>query len=181
MSQIVKSKKNKKKAEMPSEYYQVLKNVGSFMEYWGFKAVHGKIWACIFLAKDPVDANFIISQLQLSKAAISLGIKDLLYYNVILEVEKEGPSTQKYVSNPDLVDVICNVLRQREKKMLQTIVGFSKSLSEKTTSSESGLDAQRVQQLKKMSEQAHTILDQILQMQLVSLKEMSTLLGMENV
>jgi DNA-binding transcriptional regulator GbsR (MarR family) len=181
MSVIIKNKKNKKKAEMPPEYYHVLKNVGAFMEYWGFKAVHGKIWACIFLAKEPVDANFIISQLQLSKAAISLGLKDLLYYNVILEVEKEGPSTQKYKANPDLVDVICNVLRQREKKMLQTIVGFSKSLSEKTATSENGLDSQRVQQLRKMSEQAHTVLDQMLQMQIVSLTEMSALLGMENV
>jgi DNA-binding transcriptional regulator GbsR (MarR family) len=177
MATTTKSKKTKKKTEMPSEYYQVLKNVGAFMEYWGFKAVHGKIWAAIFLAKEPVDANFIISQLQLSKAAISLGIKDLLKYDVIHEVEKEGPSTQKYVSNPEMVDVICNVLRQREKKMLQTIVHCSKSLGEKPLSGDSALCSVRVQQLQKMSEQAHTVLDQMLQFQAVDFKQMSMLLG----
>lgn len=177
MATTTKSKKTKKKPDMPTEYHHVLKNVGAFIEYWGFKAVHGKIWAAIFLAKEPVDANFIIAQLQLSKAAISLGIKDLLKYNVIQEVEKSGPSTQKYVTNPDMVEVICNVLRLREKKMLQSIVNCSKSLNEKPLSADSALSSQRVQQLQKMSEQAHSVLDQMLQFQSVDLKQMSMLLG----
>ena len=101
MRASTKQKKNKKKQELPSEYHQLLKSVGAFMEYWGFKAVHGKIWAAVYLSKEPVDANFMISQLQLSKAAISLGIKDLLHYDVIREVPKNGPSTQKYSSNPE--------------------------------------------------------------------------------
>ncbi len=163
---------------MPSDYYLVLKSVGSFMEYWGFKSVHGKIWACIYLSKDPVDANFIISQLQLSKAAISLGIKDLLEYDVILEVEKSGPSTQKYISNPDMVEVICNVLRQREKKMLQMIVQASKSLGDKSVPADSPLNPKRVQHLRKMSEQAHNVLEQMLMFQMVNFKEMSHLLGL---
>lgn len=177
MSTGPKTKKIKKNAEMPADYYLVLKSVGSFMEYWGFKSVHGKIWACIYLSKDPVDANFIISQLELSKAAVSLGIKDLLQYEVIIEVEKSGPSTQKYISNPDMVEVICNVLRQREKKMLQTIVQSTKSLGDKTLPAESPLSAKRIQHLKKMSEQAHAVLEQMLMFQMVNFKEMSHLLG----
>lgn len=165
---------------MPAEYEQVLKSVGQFMEYWGFKAVHGKIWACIFLAKSPVDASFLIEQLKVSKAAISLGLKDLLYYKVILEVEKEGPSTQKYVSNPDLVDVICNVLRFREKKMLQTIVHNSRSLQQVSDSTKNncGLDAEKIVRLQQMSNQAHATLEQMLNFQMVNFKEISQLLSL---
>jgi DNA-binding transcriptional regulator GbsR (MarR family) len=168
--------KNKKKQELPTEYYQLLKSVGAFMEYWGFKAVHGKIWTAVYLSKDPVDANFMISQLQLSKAAISLGIKDLLHYNVIHEVPKNGPSTQKYISNPDLMDVICNVLRQREKKMLQVVVQYSKALSEKSLV-DSPLSAQKNTQLRKMTEQAHVLLESMLQLQTFSFQDISTFTG----
>lgn len=178
MPQATQNKKVKKKSEMPSEYLQTLQNVGAFMEYWGFKAVHGKIWACIFLAREPVDANFIISQLRLSKASISLGIKDLLFYEVIQEVQKTGPSTQKYVSNSDLTGVICNVLRQREKKMLQMIVRTSKELSDKSLD-ELPLHPQKVEQLHKMAQQAQFVLEQVLLFQNISLKEISSLLEMD--
>lgn len=176
MRASTKQKKNKKKQELPSEYHQLLKSVGTFMEYWGFKAVHGKIWAAVYLSKDPIDANFMISQLQLSKAAISLGIKDLLHYDVIREVPKNGPSTQKYISNPDLMEVICNVLRQREKKMLQMVVQCSKALSEKSIE-ESPLSSQKNIQLRKMTEQAHVLLDSMLQLQTLNFKDISVLMG----
>ncbi|MBY0383995.1 hypothetical protein K2X05_02460 [bacterium] len=175
MALATQNKKSKKKSEMPSEYHQTLDNVGEFMEYWGFKAVHGKIWACIFLAHEPVDANFIISQLRLSKASISLGIKDLLFYEVIQEVPKSGPSTQKYASNSDLAGVICNVLRQREKKMLQMIVRSSKALSDKDLN-DLPLHPQKVEQLHNMTQQAQFILEQVLLFQNISLKEISSLL-----
>ncbi len=176
MRTSTKTKKNSKKQELPTEYHQLLKSVGAFMEYWGFKAVHGKIWAVTFLSKDPVDANFIISQLQLSKAAISLGIKDLLHYDVIREVPKDGPSTQRYISNPDLMEVICNVLRQREKKMLQVVVQYSKALGEKSLD-ETPLCSQKTLQLRKMTEQAHVLLDSMLQLQTLHLGEISSLMG----
>ena len=176
MRASTKQKKAKKKQELPTEYHQLLKSVGAFMEYWGFKAVHGKIWAAVYLSKDPVDANFMISQLQLSKAAISLGLKDLLHYDVIREVPKKGPSTQKYISNPDLMDVVCNVLRQREKKMLQVVVQCSKALGEKSLE-DSPLSAQKNIQLRKMSEQAHVLLESMLLLHPVHLKEISDLMG----
>ena len=92
--------------------------IGSFIEYWGFKKVHGKIWTLIFLAPEPVDANFLKDSLKISKALTSMSIKDLLHYNVILEVEKERPGTQKYKINSDIIQVILDVIHKRELKML---------------------------------------------------------------
>ncbi len=146
------------------------------MEYWGFKSVHGKIWTAVFLSKEPVDANFMISQLQLSKAAISLGVKDLLTYDVIREVPKRGPSTQKYISNPDLMEVIFNVLRQRERKMLQAVVQSAKALGEKSLD-DSPLSSQKNLQIRKMSEHAQMLLESMLQLQSSHMKDLSALLG----
>jgi HD-like signal output (HDOD) protein len=79
------------------------------------------------------------------------------------------------VSNSDLAGVICNVLRQREKKMLQMIVRSSKALSEKSLN-ELPLHPQKVEQLHKMAQQAQFILEQVLLFQDISLTEISSLL-----
>lgn len=152
------------KNDLPEAYIQVLKSIGLFMQYWGFKEVHGQVWTCIFLAEEPVDANHIISHLKLSKAAVSLAIKDLVDYKVIMEVEKTKPSTRKYVSNSDLADVVLNVLRYREREMLKRVVNSVRTLKELKPEelSKANISTDRTQALQEMSEGAHLLLEQIL-------------------
>lgn len=179
----MRTKKNKSagKLSLPESYLAVLKSVGQFMEYWGFKEVHGQVWACIFLAEAPVDANHIIQHLQLSKAAISLALKDLLYYKVIIELEKTEPSTRKYKSNPDLTEVICHVLRSREKHMLAAVVNASKSLLNlpKEEYQRVHLSKEKVQGLKEMTEGAQQVLEQMLRQQNVDLLSLFGLINGE--
>lgn len=168
------------KNQLPKSYLEVLQTVGFFIQYWGFKEVHGQVWACIFLADKPVDANHIIAQLKLSKAAISLAIKDLTHYSVIQELEKKEPSTRKYISNPNLVEVILNVLRQREKKMLSQIVAATKALSDldKNDLSKWSVSKEKTKALMSMSQGAQAILDQILIEDDVDMSQMFALLQM---
>ena len=165
------------KNNLPEVYVQVLKSVGLFMQYWGFKEVHGQVWTCIFLAEKPVDANHVISHLKLSKAAVSLAIKDLLDYKVIMEVEKTMPSTRKYVSNTDLANVILNVLRYREKEMLKKVVQAVRGLKDLSQENlvQASLSKDRTQALYEMSEGAQLLLEQILKEDDV---EVSTLLSL---
>jgi DNA-binding transcriptional regulator GbsR (MarR family) len=103
-----------------TQVLEVIEGIGDFIEYWGFKKVHGKIWSLIFLTENPVDANYIMSQLGISKSLVSMSLKDLMAYNVVLEYS-EKMSTQHYVSNPNLSSVIMQVLMGREAKMLMKI------------------------------------------------------------
>ncbi len=99
--------------------------VGEFIEYWGFKKIHGKIWLHLYLSQEPIDAKTLISKLDVSKALISISLKDLLDYNVIFESGTSSEGTRLYKANPDLHTVIAHVLRQREKIMMGKIhAGF---------------------------------------------------------
>jgi DNA-binding transcriptional regulator GbsR (MarR family) len=109
-----------KKERMNSQIYDVTEGIGDFIEYWGFKKIHGKLWSLIFLAKEPVDAKYLMENLNVSKALISLSLKDLMGYDVIL-TSPEKRSTVHYISNPNLLDVIMNVILSREAKMLLKI------------------------------------------------------------
>lgn len=95
--------------------------IGEFIQYWGFKKVHGRIWAHLFLSKVPFDAMDIRRRLNISKALVSLSVRDLIHYGVIREAGKSERGTILYEANPDIREAIFNVLRTREKKMMARI------------------------------------------------------------
>lgn len=148
MSQLTSSEKG--------QYLKLAEKIGDFIEYWGFKQVHGKIWTLIFLANEPVDANYLKDTLKISKALTSMSLKDLLYYDVIHEVSKDKPGTQKYKINPDITEVILNVINQRELKLLNEINDvcqqFEKNLSKKN---QTFINKHRMSDLSNMIQAAH--------------------------
>src|ERR1700730_8342606 len=97
---------------LPPELEELAGEVGDFICYWGFKKIHGRLWTHIYLATLPVDAGQLMQRLKVSKALISLYLHDLLKYDVIIESGKSTRSTQTYVANPEVLDVILNVLRR---------------------------------------------------------------------
>lgn len=95
--------------------------VGEFIEYWGFKRIHGRIWLHLYLNESPLDASALMEKLSVSKALISISIKSLLEYEVIQEEGLSSEGTRLYSANLNLQDVITHVLRQREKVMMGKI------------------------------------------------------------
>lgn len=102
----------------PQEVLNIAKNIGNFIQHWGFKKIHGQIWTLVFLSKEPVNATIITKRLQVSKALVSLAVKDLLKYEVIVVAEKKNKEIY-FKSNPDIFGVIAKVLETREKAMLE--------------------------------------------------------------
>lgn len=115
---------------VPPELENLANEVGDFICFWGFKKVHGRLWTHLFLANEALDAGQLMHRLKVSKALISLSLNDLLRFEVILESGKSARGTQTYVANPNVLDVIMNVLRRREKKMLARAEETQKMLAQ---------------------------------------------------
>jgi DNA-binding transcriptional regulator GbsR (MarR family) len=154
---------------LPPELEDVANQVGEFIEYWGFKNIHGRIWAHIYLSEKPIDAQELIERLGVSKALISMSISDLMDYNVIQLAGKTTRGTVAYASTPNLVNVIMNVLRKRERRMLSRFTASTRLLKTLPKKSEQdrafGIDLKRVDALSQFSETAETLLDSMLQFQ----------------
>ena len=112
---------------LPDELFLLEESVGSFMEYWGFKKIHGRIWSHLYLSTQPLDTEELMRRLEVSKGLMSLAMRDLLHYEVIQQTATGKHGTVFYTANEDLQKVIFNVLKTRETKMLQT----TKALLEK--------------------------------------------------
>lgn len=149
-----------KKNKVIPELKELEELVGSFMQYWGFKKIHGRIWTHLYTSSEPLDSQTLISRLKVSKGLMSLAVRDLLDYEVIVPVSTGKHGVTFYKANPDVMNVITNVLRKREAVMLSSvnscierIVAYSK-----TELTNSQLDLKNIENIKVMTQSAQGLL-----------------------
>ena len=153
--------RKRKVVEVPPELSELSYQVGKFMEYWGFKRIHGRIWLHLYLASEPLDAGDLIARLGISRALASLSIADLLKYSVIQEVGASPAGTILYHANPHVLKVITHVLRTRERKMLARIHSACNHLEAlaRPTKTRAGLNEERVHEVRDMAGGAYMVLN----------------------
>jgi DNA-binding transcriptional regulator GbsR (MarR family) len=118
-----------KKREKPSaELIRLAESVGRFIEYWGFKSIHGRVWTLLYLSKEPLSSIEMSRYLKVSKTLMSFSISDLLKYQVIEEAGRGLKRTKFFRANPEIYSVILNVLKNRELIMMSKILSNHQSL-----------------------------------------------------
>lgn len=161
------------------ELEEFANQVGLFMEYWGFKKVHGQIWSHIYLSREPLDAAELMRRLQISKALVSISLKELLDFEVIEETGKSARGTRLYRAREDLGAVILDTLRRRERKMMARILA-SYSLLEKLDEEEldqHGIERYRVNFLGALIRLVDQGLDQMIKKQNGSIFDLVSLMA----
>ncbi len=161
------------------ELEEFANQVGHFMEYWGFKKVHGQIWCHIYLSDHPLDAAELMHRLQISKALVSISLKELLDFGVLEEVGKSPRGTRLYKAREDLGATILDTLRRRERKMMARILA-AYSLLEKLDQdelSEHGIERQKVALLGALIRLVDQGLDQIIKKQNGSIFDLMNILS----
>ncbi len=146
--------------------------IGQFIEYWGFKEIHGKVWTLIFLSPTPVNATYIYKTLGVSKSLISISIKELLDYDVIQQEFESTVHRQLYKINPNVKEVIFKILNRRESKMLLQIKTSQEILSRQlnNTSGSSQLCETKVEKLGEMIDMANGLLKAFISLNSVDFK-----------
>ena len=164
------------------ELDELAERIGDFIQYWGFKRVHGKIWTHLFLCDRPVDAQELIRRLKVSKALMSFSLNDLLKYEVIMEVGKSERNTQLYQINPDTLTVILNVIRRREKRLLSQIGAANNLLVDLPEQEKVNqrISPERLDALTDMIDQAQSTLNAMLGLEAIDFKAWGEILKSQN-
>ena len=91
---------------------------GDFIEYWGFKSIHGRVWAYLTISSRPLSQTEIARALNVSRASICIAISELSEYGLVKPSNhlRHAP----YEAVVDVWPVISNVLREREWMLLET-------------------------------------------------------------
>lgn len=152
-------KKNKilsKKYKALPELKEFEELVGHFIQYWGFKKIHGRIWAHLYTSKVPLDSQSLMMRLKVSKALMSLAVRDLLEFDVIAAASVGKHGVTYYEANPDLLSVITNVLKKREAPMMAAVDSCLQRMISKseTKLQQTNLDVKKLQGVKILTESA---------------------------
>lgn len=152
--------------QIPPELEELVTQIGNFIEYWGFKNVQGRIWAHLYLSSEPLDAAELMRRLRISKALVSISMKEMLEYQVVLDVGKSERGTTLYKANPDQEAVITNVLRRRERMMLSRISSAFRLLDKMQERDKKyyRMSVERIQSMGEMIKGAELFLDTVLQL-----------------
>ena len=95
--------------------------VGDFIEYWGFKAVQGRLWCYLYLVQEPLDSRQLAQLLDVSPALVTQSVQVLLKYRVICEAGKGPNGVLRFAANPNVSEVIGTVLAGRELVLLEKV------------------------------------------------------------
>lgn len=147
--------------------------VGQFMEYWGFKKIHGIIWLHLFLSHEPLDAGELIKRIGISKASVSVTLKELTEFGVILEAGKGPKGTRTYRAVEDVVQPILKTIRRRERRMIGRIQASFDQLRSLSLEQHSGfgINASRMEMLGEMIHLAKEGLDSFVNRNWVSISQ----------
>ena len=143
---------------------ELANQIGDFLQYWGFKRVHGRIWTILFLSKKSLDAADLRQRLKISKALVSLSIRDLLKYGVVLEDGKSSRGTVLYRAADDVRPAIMKVLQEREREMISRIERAHKDCEtmDPLNLDRLEIDTQRLRSLSQMIELASALVRNVL-------------------
>ena len=133
----------------PPHLNELAERIGGFIEYWGFKKIHGVIWTHLYLSTSPLSAGDLIARLKISKALVSLSLADLTHYRLIEQTpESEDRKTKYYRAVPEVFVAIKNILETRETPMLQEIQSRFDTLHAQAP--EGSLSKERMEELGRM-------------------------------
>lgn len=113
---------DREQEKIAPELEDFAEQIGNFMEYWGFKKVHGQIWVHLYLSSRNLDAGDLMSRLAISKALVSISLKELVEFGVIEEAGKSPRGTRTYRATEDITKPIIDTIRRRERRLVSRIL-----------------------------------------------------------
>jgi DNA-binding transcriptional regulator GbsR (MarR family) len=103
--------------------------IGGLMEFWGFKAVMGRLWAILYLSPTPLSAPELSERLALSAGSVSMALADLQSWGVVKKAWRPGERRDYYEPETSIWKMVSRVFRERELgKVREAIDAFNDAI-----------------------------------------------------
>lgn len=101
---------------------RVAEVIGGLMEFWGFKAVMGRLWTLLYLSPEPLSAPELAERLQASAGAISMALGELQKWGVVRKSWKPGARRDFYEPETSIWKMVTRVFRERELSRVRAAI-----------------------------------------------------------
>ena len=136
---------------------QVCDAVGHFIEYWGFKSIHGRVWTLLALRRTPVAQTDIAEFFDVSRSLVSAAVSQLSEYGLVRATEEHRNAP--YEAVVDVWPTVSDVLRGREWMLIEAArLAIDGALEEAEVAGAGDYDIDRLRFLGALTELAQTFL-----------------------
>ena len=106
-----------------------VETMGRMAEFWGFTRTQGRVFCMLFLSPTPLTQAELAERLDVSAANISMSLNGLLRWGAIKKVYEKGSRKVRYEAEPEIRNIIREVLGSREQHELEEAVeSFSEAV-----------------------------------------------------
>lgn len=101
---------------------------GEMGNRWGINRTVGQIYATLFLAEEPRNAEEICEALSLSRGSVSMGLKELQSWNLVRLRHRPGDRHDYYETPGDVWQIFRTLVEERKKREIDPTLTMLRTL-----------------------------------------------------
>ncbi len=113
---------------LPALTQSFVLHFGEMGSRWGFNRTVGQIYALLFLAPEPLNADQIVEQLGFSRSNVSMGLKELQGWNLVRLVHKPHDRRDHFATPSDLWTILRTLVEERKKREVDPTLSMLREL-----------------------------------------------------
>lgn len=97
---------------------------------WGINRTMAQIHALLLVAPEPMSADEVMEQLQISRGNANMNLRELIDWQLVDKVLKQGERKEFFVAEKDIWKVAMCIIKERKKKEFDPLLRTVSELSD---------------------------------------------------
>ena len=112
--------------EAKREFIQAWGTLGS---KWGINKTMGQLHALLLVSPEPLSADEIMEELQISRGNANMNIRDLIDWGLVHKIHRSGERKEYFSAEKDMWQVTRQVAKERKKRELEPVLKVLNEIS----------------------------------------------------
>lgn len=102
--------------QLPQLVQTFVLHFGEMGSRWGINRTVGQIYALLFVAERPLNADEIVERLGVSRSNVSMGLKELQAWNLVRLQHRPGDRRDYFTTPEDIWQIVRTLVEERKKR-----------------------------------------------------------------
>lgn len=89
---------------------------GEMGSLWGINRTMAQVHALLFISPEPLTANEIMDELQISRGNVSMALRELIAWGIVHRLHMKGERREYYTTEKDVWTMFRIIARERKKR-----------------------------------------------------------------
>lgn len=97
---------------------------GEMGSLWGINRTMAQVHALLFISSEPLSANEIMDELQISRGNVSMALRELIAWGIVHRMHLKGERREYYTTEKDVWTMFRIITRERKKREVDPTINI---------------------------------------------------------